>query len=188
MANTSKSKKPSSIPKKRKVSKSEVMRFYGMPEKWGSAYLRYTNPVEKGIYWYYFSLYVRERDVKKYGTCISCLRPIAIETSQAGHFMPAASCGPKLLFDERNVNAECEHCNAWDETHLLGYAENLDARYGTGTSSRLRARSAEYKNSPTPVKDYKPDEYRVLIEQLLAKMGLEVPAMHSVAPYPHPVG
>lgn len=181
MSHTKGHTKPSGAPKIKAPSKAEVMRSYGMPEKWGTSYLRYTNPIEKGIFWYYFSLYVRERDVKKWGTCISCLRPISVDTSEAGHFMPAASCGPELLFDELNVNAECSRCNAWDETHLLSYAEELDRRYGVGTASRLRARRAEYKNSPVPVKDYKQHEYKMRLDSLLEKMGVDVPAIHSVA-------
>lgn len=152
--------------RKPKQSKTDFLRSWGItgPNARVSN-LRYKNPPEKGVFWYHFSLFVRERDVKKYGTCISCGRPITVETSQAGHFMPASTCGRDLLFDERNVNAECPACNAWDETHLLGYAEGLDRRYGPGTAMELRKRRDEYKAGP-PLKDWKPDEYAIKVRAL----------------------
>ena len=127
--------------------------------------LRYKNPVEKGIYWYWFGRHVRERDVKKYGVCVSCGKPITFETCDPGHFMPAVDCGRDLLFDEQNVNAECKQCNAWDDTHLLGYAEGLDKRYGEGTALRLRQRRDEYKAGPV-LKDFKGHQYAEMIERL----------------------
>lgn len=93
-----------------------------------------------------------------FGRCISCLRPITLETSNAGHFMPSSDCGRDLLFDDRNVNAECPRCNAWDSTHLLGYAEELDRRYGQGTAQKLRERRNEYKLGGT-LKDWPSSVY-----------------------------
>lgn len=152
---------------KKKQSKSDFLRFWGLPflsRHWSR--LRYTSPPEKGVYWYFFSLFIRKRDVEKYGTCISCGRQITIETCDAGHFMPAADCGRDLLFDERNVNAECSQCNAWDETHLLGYAEGLDRRYGPGTATELRARREQHKARTSVVKDWKATEYAEKIRAL----------------------
>lgn len=152
-----------------KQTKTDILRSFGFVSpvilKSGFNYFRYKNPIEKGIFWYYFSLHIRKRDVEKYGTCISCGRPITVETCDAGHFMPAGDCGRDLLFDERNVNAECSRCNAWDSTHLLGYAEGLDKRYGEGTARTLRQRREEYRSGP-PVKDWKADEYAEKIRGL----------------------
>jgi len=39
-----------------------------------------------------------------------------------------------FLFDERNVNGECQYDNAFNQNHLLLYRRGLDARYGTGTA------------------------------------------------------
>lgn len=154
---------------KKKLSKADLMRSFGIPEervKMGASWLRYKNPAEKGLYWYWFSIYIRQRDIKKYGTCIACDKPITMENSNAGHFMPAEDCGRDLLFDELNVNAECQKCNAWDSTHLLGYAENLDRRYGNGTAMKLRSRRATYKASRVPVKDWNRTEYSRKIEAI----------------------
>jgi 5-methylcytosine-specific restriction endonuclease McrA len=152
-----------------KQSKADFLRSWGITDpnkiKASFSWLRYKSPPEKGIYWYYFSLMVRQRDVEEYGTCISCGRPITLDNCDAGHFMPAADCGRDLLFDPLNVHAECSHCNAWDSTHLLGYAENLDKRYGPGTALGLRARRQAYKDGPT-VKDWKAAEYAEKIRAL----------------------
>lgn len=147
----------------KKVNRAEFMRTWGLDPR--KVTLRYKNPLEKGVYWYYVSQLVRQRDVEQYGTCISCGKTITFETSQAGHFMPARSCGRDLMFDLRNLNAECSHCNAWDETHLLGYADELDRRYGNGTAVELRRRYKEYNDGP-PVKDWKGHEYADKIRAL----------------------
>ena len=147
----------------KKKSKAEILRDWGLDPR--KVDLRYKNPIEKGIYWYYFSLEIRTRDVNIWGVCISCGRPITIEGSNAGHFMPASDCGRDLLFDPQNVNAECRKCNAWDDTHLLGYAENLDKRYGSGTAKTLRERREAYRTGP-PVKDFNRAVYAQKICQL----------------------
>lgn len=150
---------------KKKFNKSEFLRSWGLPDNYQWRSLRYKNPPEKGVYWYYFSRYIRERDVRMWGTCISCGKPITFDTCDAGHFMPASGCGRDLLFDERNVNAECSRCNAWDDTHLLGYAEGLDTRYGIDTSMTLRLRKRAYEDGPR-IKDWKASEYLIKITAL----------------------
>lgn len=81
--------------------------------------------------------------------------------------MPADDCGRDLLFDERNVNAECPKCNAFDDAHLLGYAENLDKRYGPGTALELRDRRRRYLSGlDGVVKDWKGKEYAEMIRNL----------------------
>lgn len=150
--------------KKRKKTKIALWREFGVPD---NAYRRYQGI--KGIFWYYFSLYIRERDVRMYGTCISCGRGITVDNCDAGHFMPAGQCGRDLLFDEINVNAECKSCNGFDETHLFGYAEGLDRRYGEGTAIRYRFKLAEIKaqrKQGMVEKDWKAGEYEEKIRAL----------------------
>lgn len=149
--------------KTRKSSKASIMRLYGVPV---TAWMRYKNPIEKGIYWYLFSKAVRMRDCFKYGVCISCGRRIKVDTCDAGHFIPAGDCGPELLFDPRNVNAECFHCNAWDGLHLFGYARGLDSRYGEGTAEELLRRHREHKNTKPAPKDFTRKEYVAKILEL----------------------
>lgn len=149
--------------KKKKATKVSILRQYGLT---GREWMRYKNPLEKGIYWYWVSYCVRVRDCTKYGTCISCDRPITVDSSDCGHFIPAEDCGPALLFDPRNNNAECSRCNAWDQLHLFGYARNLDKRYGDGTADDLFRRHREHLATKPAPKDFTRKEYQQKIDQL----------------------
>lgn len=150
-----------------KQSKADFLRGWYLPYpsfKWD--HLRYKNPPEKGVYWYYLSLFIRERDVKQYGTCISCGKEITVDTCDAGHFIPASACGRDLLFDPMNVHAECPRCNAWDESHMLGYERGLTERYGEDLVKQLKQRFFLYKYHSSPVKDWKWHEYAEKIKAL----------------------
>ena len=154
---------------KKKFNGAEFLRSWGITDpnklKAGIKGLRYTNPPEKGVYWHYMSLWIRQRDIERYGTCISCDKPITMDNAQAGHFCPASSCGRDLLFDERNLNAECARCNGFDEGHLFGYEENLDKRYGNGTAQSLKDRYRSYKNGGI-TKDFTANQYADMIRML----------------------
>lgn len=151
---------------KKKTSKKDLLRQWGLPEKFQWHHLRYKNPYQKGVLWFFTSLHVRQRDVEKWGTCISCDRPITVETADCGHFAPASSCGRDLLFDLKNLSAECSRCNAWDEGHLIGYRKGLVKRYGEAFVKDLEDRYLAYKESKTPVKDFTAKEYELLITNL----------------------
>lgn len=127
---------------KTKTTTAGLMREYGLPEsfKGSKRALRYSNPIEKGICWYWFAMYIRARDAERWGRCISCGKVKTFEQLQAGHFAPAGGSGIDLLMDEMNVHGECNDCNAFDQMHLLGYARNLNIRYGKGTAEALEAR------------------------------------------------
>lgn len=62
--------------------------------------------------WEQFSLYIRNRDG---WTCFTCGRKGEGSGIHAGHFIPKASGGLALYFNEDNVHAQCFHCN-----HHLG--------------------------------------------------------------------
>ena len=151
---------------KKKQSKADKLRSWHLPYpnfQWSS--LRYKTPYEKGVYWYWFSLEVRQRDVEKYGTCISCGKPITVDTCDAGHFIAAAGCGRDLLFDPMNVHAECGRCNAFDSNHIIGYEQGLIERYDQSVPQYLKDCYFEYKNGG-PLKDFKGSEYAEKIKQL----------------------
>lgn len=152
--------------KTKKPSKISILRSWSLL---GTEWMRYKNPIEKGIYWTLFSRAVRQRDVAKYGTCISCDRPITVDTCDCGHFIPAEDCGPALLLDPRNNNAECSRCNAWDRLHLFGYAKNLDVRYGAGTAEELFRRHREHKATKPAPKDFTRKEYQAMLTSLKEK-------------------
>lgn len=115
------------ISKKAKDKDKELADEYGVK----LSYWRYRG--RKGIYWHLLSKYVRLRDFKEYGTCVSCGRKFRKwSEAQAGHYAPAKDCGFILLFDKRNVNAECAACNNpfISPGKLIKYRLNLVDRYG----------------------------------------------------------
>lgn len=127
--------------KSKVVPVGEYLRAFGLPPRYDTLKrLRYRNPPEKGIAWYYIARYVRERDAREYGTCISCGTAKGFSELQAGHYAPAGNCGPDLLLDPRNINGECGRCNAFDEGHLIGYEAGYIHRYGQAAMDELKAR------------------------------------------------
>ena len=58
--------------------------------------------------WTIFSRYVRERDGWK---CFTCGRFASGSGMHAGHYITRAEAGLRLYFHERNVHAQCYHCN-----------------------------------------------------------------------------
>jgi hypothetical protein len=88
-----------------------------------------------------FNAFIRRRDEGK--PCISCgqYRP-----SQAGHYYPVKNYDG-LRFDEDNVHGECSGCNCFDQSHLIGYGENLLIRIGPERFDALKQRAAEYKRN-----------------------------------------
>jgi hypothetical protein len=125
----------------------------------------------KGAYWETFSIYIRIRDFKKYGRCISCDGAVSDwREFDAGHFIPAGSCGFALLFDALNVSAQCRKCNRGGATVEM-YARGLDARYGPGTAEELkdRYRDCHFKGKTT--KEWSPREYEAKLAELDLKLA-----------------
>jgi len=87
----------------------------------------------------HFNKFIRDRDQGL--PCISCGE---YKVLQAGHFF--AICGYKSLrLDEKNVHGECEYCNCRDQSHLIGYSDNIESRIGLDELLLLKERAAEYK-------------------------------------------
>lgn len=157
---------------------TQQLRDFGLPEhvaKHGKHGLRYQSNIEKGVYWWFFSNVRKLEDFIKYGKCVSCGKAIRVvdENAQAGHFVPAGNCGFALVFHPQNVNLECSGCNGFDEGHLIGYAFELDRRYGEGTAQKLHKMKysttkewsrLEYKSNISMMRE----RYENLLEQGVA--------------------
>ena len=94
--------------------------------------------------WALFSLYIRTRDaLKTTGTltealCITCDRryPLkAVGGLQAGHFI--AGRHMSILFDERNVHAQCYGCNVMKKGNMVSYYKKMLKMYGQETIDEL---------------------------------------------------
>lgn len=75
-----------------------------------------------------FSIFIRRRDCTPIGKCISCGKPITFETSDAGHYINRKYMATR--YDEKNVNAQCRHCNRFCEGQIQGYRRGLIEKYG----------------------------------------------------------
>ena len=76
------------------------------------------------------SFMVRTRDAGL--PCISCGK---FSELQAGHFVKRKPLPTR--WHPWNVNGECVHCNGFDESHIIGYYNGIEARYGKGTAEEL---------------------------------------------------
>lgn len=86
-----------------------------------------------------FNAYIRMRDEGE--PCISCG---SFSKLQAGHFHSVGSYDG-LRFNELNVHGECARCNCWDESHLITYRRNLEAKIGRSKYLLLCMQADEYK-------------------------------------------
>jgi len=92
-----------------------------------------------------FNKYIRTRDSGGgFFTCISCSLTKTTDEMNAGHFF-AVKGYDGLRFDEENVHGECAGCNCWNESHLIGYQDNLKKKIGTKNLNALKKRAEEYK-------------------------------------------
>jgi len=111
--------------------------------------------------WAVFSKYIRLRDAllttgtKTHARCVTCPEVIDIREMNAGHFKHNA-----YDYDERNVHAQCVHCNKWLSGNLAMYSRFMIDTYGemiahffydvkdtkVYTKDELLAIKEEYKN------------------------------------------
>lgn len=119
-------RRPKTATRATKPSQKDIFTTYGLPPSIKSkSQLRYTTPIERGILWYWFSLFIRTRD--KDLPCINCGLPK--EDRHAGHYIGTGQCGwDELVFNEKNVNSECSSCNQRDKAKLK-YEYNLEKKY-----------------------------------------------------------
>ena len=87
-----------------------------------------------------FNSFIRKRDEGL--PCISCGKYKS--DIQAGHFY-AVKGYDGLRYFEDNVHGECSGCNCFDESHLIGYGENIIERIGEERLAALKQRAADYK-------------------------------------------
>ena len=110
-----------------------------------------------------FSLYIRLRDAMDGGMtrCISCGRVFPFAKVQCGHYFSRANLSTR--WDEQNCNAECVHCNCFDDKHLEGYTRNLIAKIGQDGLDALAARARGMRK-------WGDDELRAMIKHYTAEV------------------
>jgi len=124
----------------------------------------------KGKFWTIFSQYIRKRDYKKYGTCITCGQKKDYSELQAGHYAPAGNCGFALLFSENNVHGECAYDNGFNSGHLIQYRRGLVLRYGQKFVVRLEDQYNDSRYKGKTTKEWSKKEYQDKIEEYKIKL------------------
>jgi hypothetical protein len=88
-----------------------------------------------------FNSWIRQRDSKDgFFYCISCQEYLPIEKMQAGHFFPVKGFN-WLRFNELNVHGQCQRCNGFDKSSLIGYTLNLPHKIGQSHFDNLVLKS-----------------------------------------------
>ena len=79
-----------------------------------------------------FSLYIRTRDAQpyqgQYFKCISCGKILPIDRADCGHYINRQHMATR--YSELNCNAQCAHCNRFDEGNIQGYRQGLVEKIG----------------------------------------------------------
>lgn len=87
-----------------------------------------------------FSKFIRNRDCQDdWFTCISCGKIKSIKQADAGHYYGRAILA--VRWDEKNVNAQCRHCNRFQDGNKQGYTIGLIKKYGPDIIDLLAAKS-----------------------------------------------
>ncbi len=87
--------------------------------------------------WKLFSLFIRNRDGYK---CVTCGRIGSGGGMHAGHFITGATCSAQLYFDEKNVHAQCYHCNINLSGNWVMYEKFMLQKYGEAVVNELKLR------------------------------------------------
>ena len=109
-----------------------------------------------------FSLFIRLRDAMEGGMCkcISCGRVLPFSQIQCGHYFGRANMSTR--WDEDNCNAECVHCNCYDDDHLVLYKLNLIRKIGVDAYDALCARAHGMRK-------WSGDELRAMVKRYTAE-------------------
>tara|TARA_R110000765_G_C18617130_1_gene571173 strand:+ start:179 stop:568 length:390 start_codon:yes stop_codon:yes gene_type:complete len=83
-----------------------------------------------------FSQYIRQREaVNEIATCFTCGKRDHWKRLQNGHFQSRKHYSTR--WDETNCQVQCAGCNVFKYGEQFIFGQNLDIKYGLGTSNDL---------------------------------------------------
>lgn len=82
-----------------------------------------------------FSEYVRKRDFKKYGSCVTCGQQLTYEKTQCGHFVTRARKATR--WNKKNASGQCAACNCWWGWRQYEHGIELDKRWWSWTAQEM---------------------------------------------------
>lgn len=99
-----------------------------------------------------FSAFIRLRDAMPNGyvKCISCGKIVPFSDVDCGHYINRQHMS--LRFSEMNCNAQCIHCNRFDEGNAVGYRQGLIKKYGESKVAMLE--SMKYQTNHISESEY----------------------------------
>ena len=84
----------------------------------------------------WFSLYIRLRDAENGVTeCFTCGKVDHFKKLQCGHFQSRRHTATR--WNEQNCQVQCVKCNMFNQGMQWRFGNNLDSKYGKGTSQDL---------------------------------------------------
>lgn len=114
--------------------------------------------------WKLMSEFIRRRNADWKGEvqCVTCGLVKHWKQLQAGHFIPGRR--NSILFDERNIHAQCYGCNVMKQGNTVKYFRFMQRTYGDTVIEEL-----EHLN--TIDKQFQPKELEELIQDLKEKIN-----------------
>lgn len=82
---------------------------------------------KKKLLWEVFTKYIKLRD--NY-TCVTCGQHSKGQGMGGGHYIAKGACGADYYFHEKNVHAQCTHCNLTLEGNRPAYRAFIIKKYG----------------------------------------------------------
>ncbi len=119
-----------------------------------------------------FSLYIRTRDAQAYYgkafKCISCGRTLPIEQADCGHYINRRHMA--LRYSEENCNAQCRHCNRFDEGNIYNYRKGLYLKIGEKNLLALEAA----KNRTCKLSTFELEEIAATYKKLTRQFAYQI--------------
>lgn len=103
----------------------------------------------KNRVWALFSRFIRLRDCAKtgncleWGKCFTCGKKILFKQMDAGHFVGGR--GSVVLFDERQVNGQCQWCNLALGGNYEAYEKKMLEIYGKAEVEKMKIEAKSTK-------------------------------------------
>lgn len=123
--------------------------------------------------WNSFSKFVRARDCMATtgfpdaGNCITCGGVFPFKELQAGHFIPGR--GNAVLFDERQVHAQCYRCNIKLKGNWVPYEAFMVEKYGRRIVEEMKVDARKTHQimgyQLKELREHYDEEYRKILSQ-----------------------
>lgn len=122
--------------------------------------------------WKWFSKFIRLRDARPDGLskCSTCGKFHFWKEMDAGHFITRDCKSTK--YDEKNVHAQCPHCNRFKSGKQFEMSQYIDKKYGPGTAEKILIKSKQLCKRSRYDLQVLGTHYRQEVKNLMKDKGL----------------